>query len=161
MSQQLYAYISLVVAMTVVKHSKKRCPGCIDNRKNPLSHLHEQLSLLQKYETYYTDVIAKIKQNLDSVIRRYIEICPEFAAHFEACTTQAHFFIDCSTARSLYYGDYTDDEKIFKALFDEEVTVPKVKTAAGAAKTGQSAAKRKKPSLLERAITDSYNDSTM
>jgi hypothetical protein len=117
MTATLYSYLSVVFANLVVRHCKKTCAGCIDNLKVPLNHQCHQLSLLEKYELHFEQMVKKTRFSMRAIMVRYVELMPEFANHLEACITQGMFFLECSTARSLYYGNYIVDESAFNELY--------------------------------------------
>ena len=62
------------------------------------------MSLLEKYEQNYDVVSTKILANLPLLMGNFVLVNPEYTSQIDNLINQAHNFIVCSTARSLYYG---------------------------------------------------------
>ena len=110
--------MSLVICEMVVKISKRKCLGCLHTKRLHLNHMCEQTSLLEKFVQHYDAAHIKVTDNLKTIMNRFTVLFPAYANQSESCYTTAHNFLSFSTARSIYYGGYCEDEELYKAMID-------------------------------------------
>ena len=92
---------------------QKECPGCKDNMKSSILHLHHQMSLLDKLKTYF----ERIRGDMLTKIPVYYSQFEKKLPHSEDlskdkniyCGVARTFLITCS-AETVYYGRYISEE---------------------------------------------------
>ena len=172
--KELYAYLSLVVCEMVVKLAKRKCLGCLHDRRIALNHGCEQISLLSKFELHYDTVVAKVTENLKTITTRFVTLFPVYANQDEACYSSAQKFLEFSTHRSIYYGGYCEDEDLYKVMIDALRDSTIARGAETVCKSPKRAAEKSKAPLkrqrkiapaaapaqqnIEKVLADAYDE---
>lgn len=175
MTREVFAYITLLLTELIKQISKRKCPGCLDGKRASLNHFCLQSSLLDKFEAHFSEVSGKVSGNMVAIIGRFLQLYPELSVHRENILAAAQNFILCSTAKSIYFGGYVEDESICQKLLDSLASgisfvegkpiptpIPTTNTPA-AKKSGQvrpptSKKRKSQPSVLEQAIAEAYDE---
>ena len=92
---------------------QKDCPGCRDEMKSAILHLHHQLSLLDKIKKYFEEIRGNLLTNIPAQYSRFEKKVPH-SDNLEKdkviyCGIARSFLIT-STPETLYYGRYISDE---------------------------------------------------
>lgn len=154
----------------VIELYRRHCPGCIDGKRASINHLCHQTSLLGKFEAKYDMVVKKMALNMVQVVNRFVSIYPEFTAQEEGVITTATNFLLCSTAKSIYFGGYTEDEIFCTRMldaFEKNPSLIRMEQADNIHKSGglkrttdasKSSVKKSKKSSVENVLSKAYDD---
>ena len=105
------AFITDSVARDVIKRSIKKCPGCKSKLGSPLLHLHEQQSLLDKLEAYFSETQGYLLKNLNQLydqFKDYLQHSDDLNKDRECYLDAARNFLLYSTSHSIIYGMFVN-----------------------------------------------------
>ena len=147
--KELYAYLSLAICEMVTKMAKRKCLGCIHNRRVHLNHMCKQTSLLEKFEQHYDQALVKVMGNLKMIVDKFTTMYPVYTAQSENCCSAAHNFLSSSTTRSIYYGGYCEDEDTYETMINGvQGSLPK--KASAPCRSPKRAIEKTKPAPVKR-----------
>ena len=108
-------WLSILTACVVNQCTRKcilECPGCNARLKNPILHLHEQLSLLEKLRMHFDEVrgilISTIYSIYDSISHK-LPHSPDLNQDKEHYCNNAISFLSSINPDALYWGRYLDE----------------------------------------------------
>ena len=168
---ELYAFICITITELVLKVSNRTCLGCINSKKLALNHSCQQMSLLDKYQNYYNEVMSKFSENLKSHVNHFIRTYPQHASNSDELLSIAKNFIRFSTPKTLYFGGYVEDEANLKRSIEaiveggivndtiKHTTTPvdKPKPAVKRPRKNATTAKPTTPPSIEKTLSDTYD----
>ena len=113
---------------------QKECPGCRDDMKSAVLHIHHQLSLLEKLKKYFEqirgDILSKISiyySQFESKLPHSDDLTKDRNIY---CCVARTFLITC-TVETIYYGRYiteATDSYIAEAFQDSTIKPKKKKS---------------------------------
>ena len=165
---ELYAFLCIAITELILKASNRNCLGCINLKKLAINHTCQQISLLDKYQSYYNEVIGKISDNLKCYISHFIRIYPDHAINSEEILITAKNFLRFSTPKTLYFGGYAENEELFKdsieAIVENGIITETLKTAPSPNEKPKPLPKRPRKNVtavkrvpIEKTLSDSYD----
>ena len=120
---ELYAFICITITELILKVSNRNCLGCLNSKKLALNHSCQQMSLLDKYQSHYNEVVTKVSDNLKSYVNHFIRTYPQHGSNPDDILTLAKNFLRFSTPKTLYFGGYTEDEDTLKRSIEAIVEI--------------------------------------
>lgn len=102
-------YLTDVLIRQTVEMSILKCPGCQDELKSPLLHLHHQLSLLEKLRCYIDEIRGTVLPTITVLYDEFQNKLPhsdDLEKDKEIYVNNARFFLLSASAETLYYGRY-------------------------------------------------------
>ena len=118
MSNEIFAFCAITLTEMIIDLSKKKCPGCVDIKRAKLNHLCMQMSLLEKFDSYFPTIAKKILQNSNHLVSEFITVHPEYNMQQENVLNSIQNFLLIATGRSVYFGLYVEDEEICRRALD-------------------------------------------
>lgn len=165
--------MSILICEMVIKMDKRKCLGCLHNRRVPLNHMCEQASLLEKFEKHFDIVLIRLMENLKTIVNRFTTLSPSHVNQSELCYSTAHNFLAFSTARSIYYGAYCEDEELYKTIIDSVQDLP-INKVVSEVNSPKRAAEKSKPTVslkrqrksaasaqqhtIDKVLSDAYDE---
>ena len=129
------------------------------------------MSLLDKYQNHYNEVISKISEDLKSHVNHFIRTYPQHASNSDELLSIAKNFIRFSTPKTLYFGGYVENEDSLKRSIEAIVEVgigndtiknttthvDKPKPAVKRPRKNATNVKPVTPPSVEKTLSDAYD----
>lgn len=161
MSKDLFSFVSIIVSEMITDLARKRCLGCIDNKKCPLNHDCQQKGLLTKFETFYPEVSKKLLLKIKPLASQFISTHPEYNNQVELVTTTINNFLLCSNHRTMYFSGFVDTENNISKILEifEKSDLRDCKRGSTSIASKPKAKNSKKSSVpLESLLNTTFQD---
>lgn len=102
-------YLTEILVRESMNICQKECPGCRDDMKSAILHLHHQISLLDKLKMYFERIRGEMLTKITTYYSQFEKKLPhsdDLSSDKNIYCGVARTFLITCTAETIYYGRY-------------------------------------------------------